>query len=40
MDERAAHEVAKGGIEDEHYKSNYHRAMVFGDIGVRTIWRN
>lgn len=40
MDERAAHELAKGGIEDEHYKFNNHIAMVPGDIGVRTIWRN
>ena len=36
----AAHEVAKGGIKDEHYKSNYNRAMVLRDIRVRTIWRN
>lgn len=40
MDERAAHEVAKGGIEDEHYKSNNNRAMVLRDIGLRTIWRH
>lgn len=40
MDERATHEVAKGGIKDEHYKSNNNRAMVLGNIGVRTIWRN
>jgi hypothetical protein len=40
MDERAAHEVVKGGIKDEHYKSNNNRAMVLRDIRVRTIWRN
>jgi len=40
MDERATHEVAKGGIEDEHYKSNNNCAVVLGNIGVRTIWRN
>jgi hypothetical protein len=40
MDERATHEVAKGGIEDEHYKSNNNRAMVLGGIGTRIIWRN
>jgi hypothetical protein len=40
MDERATHEVAKGGIRDEHYKFNNNIAMVPGYIGVRTIWRN
>ena len=28
------------GHKDEHYKSNYNRAMVLRDIRVRTIWRN
>lgn len=37
MDERAAHEVPKGGIEDEYYKFNYNRTMVLRGIGVRPI---
>nr|DAT08506.1 MAG TPA: hypothetical protein [Caudoviricetes sp.] len=32
--------MAKGGIEDEHYKTNNHRSVVLRDIRVRTIWRN
>nr|DAV31756.1 MAG TPA: hypothetical protein [Caudoviricetes sp.] len=32
--------MAKGGIGDEHYKSNNNRAMVLRDIRVRTILRN
>nr|DAI36856.1 MAG TPA: hypothetical protein [Caudoviricetes sp.] len=32
--------MVKGGIKDEHYKSNNNRAMVLRDIRVRTIWRN
>nr|DAU35548.1 MAG TPA: hypothetical protein [Caudoviricetes sp.] len=32
--------MVKGGVEDEHYKSNNNRAMVLGGIGIRTLWRN
>nr|DAG85949.1 MAG TPA: hypothetical protein [Caudoviricetes sp.] len=32
--------MAKGGIEDEHYKSNNNRAMVPRGVGIRTILRN
>ena len=37
MDERAAHEVAKGGIKDEHYKSNYNCA--YGGIEQAEGWQ-
>ena len=43
MDERAAYEVAKGGIEDEHYKSNYNRGILglglYGGIEQAEGWQ-